>query len=660
MSRQDLILLAFGGIQRYIAESHSTADLGNASRIVAELAKQAAEKLSAQDDCTLVIPSPRALENAAGPDASPEAPPNIPSRVVALAPEGMGPEYAHEAAEHVRAVWRGWVGELFKGTGATPETPGFPDVMWSVAAASAGDYRAQWNLAQTTLAARKRVRAFDFPERRHTGPDDSGRFGPRPCAVSPRWHCERKRPNGARDHEKHEKLSAAVWLKRLWHADDNLPPKRQQSENGERGLLGFPSTAAVATAPYRAKVLERWDDETVRHHVEVLHKAAHEVMLKDEHEVLEAPVPALKDHEGQQDGDDNSGRLKRWFVHNGGWWVVPETWDAETLVQKHRMRGSGEDRSTGDPVAEAKDLESTVARGHKAAEALAKAVGSSSNPYFAILVADLDSLGEHLGANADQQRHGEISERLSDLSELHRENIRKRLGAAVYSGGDDLMAFLPAAEALKAADDCRWAVLPAAEALEAADDCRRAVLRVPKDLSSGADPTSISAAVVFVHQGTPLHLSVERARELLDEAKYVSGKNAVTVGYVTGSGARAHTVRPWATSHVDDALTALNTFMPRGEDAEERKQQPLSPRLIGDLKANRTDLAELRARSRFKSMYEGEVTRLVLRHNGDTEQARALLDLGESEWTGSDDGRSIGDVPVTASRVAVFLRRHVR
>lgn len=436
------------------------------------------------------------------------------------------------------------------------------------------------------------------------------------------------------------------------------PPKEQQrkakKEEAEDhlGPMGFPSTAAVATAPYRAKVLEQWNDETVHKHVEKLHDAAHKVMHHDEHDVVEAPVPALRDHENRQ--DDDCDELRRWFVHNGGWWVVPETWDAGTLVQKHRMRGPGAQRPALDPVKESKVLESTgaedeqlgptVEKARRTAEELTEAVGTSPNPYFAILMADLDGLDEHLGKNAEQERHEEISERLAQISDEHRSSIWACRGAAVYSGGDDLMAFLPAAEALNAADDCR-----------------RAVLEEPTDLSSRPAPTSISAAVVFVHQGTPLHLSVERARELLEEAKKVNEKNAIAVGYVTGSGARAHTVRPWTTSHVDDALTALNTFMPRGEGSDERKKkQPLSPRLIGDLKTHRTDLAELRARSRFESMYEGEVTRLVLRHNGDTEQARALLDLGESEWTGSDGGQSIGDVPVTASRVAVFLRRHVR
>ncbi|GHD16465.1 hypothetical protein GCM10007147_04600 [Nocardiopsis kunsanensis] len=641
MSRQDLILLAFGGIQRYIAESHSTADLGNASRIVAELAKRAAEALRAEDDCALVIPSPSTLAGAAGPDASPAEPPNTPSRVVALAPEGRGADYAHAAAKHAREVWRRWIGDLFESAGATPETPGFPDIMWCVAPASAGDYRAQWNLAQTTLAARKRVRTFDFPERTTKPQDGSGdprgRFGPRPCAVSPRWHSEPDRPAGARDHEKHEELSAAVWLKRLWHANDKLPPKEQQKARKKAPEakdipLGFPSTAAVATAPYRAKVLDRWEDETVRDQVETLYDAAHKVMPDEEHHVVEAPVPALKDHE--DGGGSDSAELKRWFVRNGGWWVVPETWDAETLVHKHRMRGSDAQRSVADTAAEAKRLERTVAEGRRAAENLAETVDRSPNPYFAILVADLDGLGKHLSEHADQDQHGRVSEQLAQISDIHRSSIRERQGAAVYSGGDDLMAFLPAAEALNAADDCR-----------------RAVLEDRDNLASKPEPTSISAAVVFVHQGTPLHLSVERARELLKQAKDVNDKNALAVGYVTGSGTSAQTVRPWTTSHVDDALEALNTFMPHCQGESER-QQPVSPRLLHDLRSSYADLAEMaRTSGLTETIFEGEVTRLVCRHGGNREQARSLLRLGRSEH----DAPSV--VPMAAARVAAFLRR---
>src|SRR5699024_12831001 len=79
-------------------------------------------------------------------------------------------------------------------------------------------------------------------------------------------------------------------------------------------------------------------------------------------------------------------------------------------------------------------------------------------------------------------------------------------------------------------------VLPASTGRERAQACRGAV---------GADPPTLSCSVPFAHQGTPLHTVIARSRELLAEAKEVPNKNAVAVGYITGSGSRAHTVRPW-------------------------------------------------------------------------------------------------------------------
>ncbi|WP_435110444.1 type III-B CRISPR-associated protein Cas10/Cmr2 [Nocardiopsis synnemataformans] len=569
---RDLVVIALSGVQRFITESRTTADAANASDIMAWLATEAAVQL-ARDGAELVIP--------AKPDPS-----AAPNRIVALTATGEGTDLARAAADRVRSEWRTWTSRLF---GEPRDVPGFPEVMWSVAPAAVGDYAEQWKTAQTALAARKRLRAFDYPER----------TGTRPCAVSPRWPSEKSPPSGVPRHERGSELSAAVWLKRRWHATPALRSTHSR---------GFPSTASIASTPFRERVLDAWTAPGVRDLVAELSTAAREVMGEDRFQVLEGAVPCL----------DRAGRneLQQWFVRGAGWWVTPETWNADTLTHEYGTPGSPVDAAA-------------VRRGRHAAEKLAEVIGADANPYYAVLAADLDGLGTHLStAPITHQGHRRVSQRLGKLSQTHRSQVQEdHSGVTVYSGGDDLMAFLPAVTALEAAQACRAEV--------------------------DGNPTTLSCAVVFAHQGSPLHTAIARSRELLVAAKEVPNKNAVAVGYITGSGSRSHTVRPWTSDWVEDALGTLRAFKPhtRGT-APATEDSGLSPRLVNDLYAERAALADLAA-SPHRKTYEAEVTRLVLRHGGTAQQARNLVNLGRSEHGEA----SHAPVPLAAARVAVFLRR---
>lgn len=569
----DLVVIALSGVQRYITESRTTADAANASDIMARLAAEAATQLN-DDGAELVIPSKI-------------DPTTAPNRIVALAAKGQGSILARKTADKARSRWRAWTAELF---GEARDVPGFPEIMWSVAPVDVGSYAEQWKAAQVTLAARKRLRAFDYPER----------TGTRPCSVSPYWPSEKSAPKNTPKHDRNSELSAAVWLKRRWHDTDKLPSTHNK---------GFPSTASIASAPFRARVLASWAVSEVHDLVMELSDAARQVMGPDRFQVLEGSVPSL-DRAGQD-------TLKRWFVRGAGWWVTPDTWNTDTLSHEY-----GAPSEPVDPAA--------VQHGRDAAKRLAKIIGFTPNPYYAVLSADLDGLGTHLSSSpVTAERHQRISRRLGDLSRLHHRRVQEdHAGVSVYSGGDDLLAFLPASTALEAAQACR----------EAVDE----------------DPTTLSCSVLFAHQGTPLHTVIARSRELLAEAKEVPNKNAVAVGYITGSGSRAHTVRPWCSDWVSDALGTLRTFKPRqGSSPSAAEDDGLSPRLINDLYSERAALSDLATRSAYERIYEAEVTRLALRHGGDERQARSLLDLGRSEHAKTTNA----PVPLAASRVAVFLRR---
>ncbi|RRD64215.1 type III-B CRISPR-associated protein Cas10/Cmr2 [Fretibacterium sp. OH1220_COT-178] len=64
-------------------------------------------------------------------------------------------------------------------------------------------------------------------------------------------------------------------------------------------------------------------------------------------------------------------------------------------------------------------------------------------PYFALLVADGDRMGAAISEIGDMERHQKFSSTLSKFAGKAREIVQEHSGVCVYTGGDDVLAFLP-------------------------------------------------------------------------------------------------------------------------------------------------------------------------------------------------------------------------
>ena len=150
----DLVLLSLGGVQRFIGESRSTADVAGASKIVQDLAGLAAHAVQRRLDGS---PAPCGLIFPVAPDA-----PSVTNKIAFLAREGTGPGIARAAVEGISRSWRDRLEETFK-TGQPPRTPGTPDLTWvSVTGpATDGDYGVLWKAAQCEMVGRRRARVFE-------------------------------------------------------------------------------------------------------------------------------------------------------------------------------------------------------------------------------------------------------------------------------------------------------------------------------------------------------------------------------------------------------------------------------------------------------------------------------------------------------------------
>lgn len=572
-SERGLVVVALPAVQRFITEARTTGDVAAASGIYSDLAAVVVSTFEADEGSELVLPGSRSK--------------GMPNRIVALVAGNRGAEVARTATDRVHQAWRERVHSTFGEAGH--ETPGFPVVQWACVPPLPGGYQAQWAEAGRLLAARRRLRDF--------APVPSDGWRERAlCSLSPRWPAEPGGPPGTPKHERDDKLSTVGWVKRRW----------SRSTGAER----FPSTSSIASAPYRKAVLAHLGDEKVAAAVSAL-KGAVEMIDRSR----ETPVAGLD----QQD---------KWIVHSGGPWVYPGRWRVQSLKRE---------ADNADPSVVA----SAAAAGAKASRALQEAMEkhkSALTSYLAVVVQDVDDMGKYLTRTAAGgfRGHQEISRTLLDLSQAQDTLMRSSeiLGVRVYAGGDDLLAFTPAATALNAA--------------------KRANQEVSE--SFGDTPVTASTAVLYFHQHSSIQHAMTTARQMLDDAKDTlrfDGKHALAVGFLRRSGTTEMSLQPWGgTGDSDNAADLFGIF---AQDAEHR----LSPRLVADLERDAGELAPLR--EQHSAYYQAELIRLVTRHTRDRDRdsarkaAKALGSLGRNERA--------PDAPLSphaAAKIGVFLRQEAR
>jgi hypothetical protein len=598
---RDLVIFSLPGVQSFIEEARSTSDVSAASQIYAALAAKVIESFFSRGDADVVLPDHR----VEGRTAASVFVPGIPNRIVVSLPSGSGTQAAGDAAIAADAAWRGWLADVL-GTGNVPETPGFPRLQWvCVPAESGSDYASQWTQAQRLQAGRQQVR--DFPP----VPDEGWRKREL-CTLAPRWPAEDKSPSGVPAHERNLKLSGVGWVKHRWHRIHNLD--------------GFPSTASIASAPYRLAVLDNLGNEAVGDAVRRLRDAVSKIPGT----APETPVPALAETRG----------AGRWLATSGGPWIYPDSWQLDSVAREAGLYRPGRDAEV--PADIRQQLEPVIQDGRRAAQDLRDAMPAHAPlaRYLAVMVQDLDSMGLFLSGKTrgqdkkaitlSQNEHRRVSRELLNVAEAQRDALCEQalLGVPVYVGGDDLLAFVPASTALEAAQRCHDAVPPS----------------LP----------FASTAVLFFHYHASIQRAMSEARLLLKEAKKrVEGKHALAVGYLRRSGATAMSIQPWSGRGGASSAVLFRRFARGGAEQ-------LSPRLVTDLERDSGELAALRAEN--EKRYVAELARLVRRHtNGGkavTADAVEALDwLGLRERLGGNAGVAR---PQFAARVGVFLRQEAR
>lgn len=152
-------------------------------------------------------------------------------------------------------------------------------------------------------------------------------------------------------------------------------------------------------------------------------------------------------------------------------------------------------------------------------------------PYFAVLVADGDRMGEQLGLRRSPAAHRELAEQLDRFSQAAAGVVDAAGGQLVYAGGDDVLALLPVTSVLSGAEGLANAFtdyLPAG---------------------------TLSVGVAIVHYKEPLSVSLAEARDAERVAKL--DRNALAIALHKRSGNPVVFAEGWAATEDDSDGTKV-------------------------------------------------------------------------------------------------------
>jgi CRISPR-associated protein Cmr2 len=140
------------------------------------------------------------------------------------------------------------------------------------------------------------------------------------------------------------------------------------------------------------------------------------------------------------------------------------------------------------------------------------------SPYYALLLGDGDFMGKAINEQTKNglESHQKLSEQLSAFAGSVRDIVQKEhKGSLVYSGGDDVLAFVPLHEVLYCARNL-------------AKDFRKKLEDFKLNDDKAKSPT-LSIGIVIAHHLDSMSDALERVRQAEKIAKSIKGKDALAI-----------------------------------------------------------------------------------------------------------------------------------
>lgn len=558
-----LIAVAIGPVQNFIAAARKTHDLWFGSYVLSEVSKAVAFALH-QQQAELIFPAPRAPEKELIPREDSSGL-NVANKLLARINEEEPAKVLEKAKDAARTRWKQLAQDTLRKKRLRFDehirqhiwTEQLDDILelysaWVKLVDAQEGYQAARNRVEQLLAARKTTRDF------------------KPAAVSfnqqPYLGLPKSSLDAARETVLEKTLSSATRRKLGLGANEQL-----DCPGVIKRLGGNPEQFS----PVTRITLETWLQDIPAEDIQELNQLYEQLVQRD----WATRVRPQRYHKLPFDGD----------------LLFPDRIDA--------LRREMQDTTSLD----------ILRRFEKARRPLYRKYGEP-NPYYAILVADGDKMGEFLDEKGFQE-HQNISRALGIFATKARKIVEHETyrGACVYAGGDDVMALLP----LDTAVDCAQA-LPKAfeEAISSVQQEKRPTLSVGLGISHVMTPFSSALEVG--------RRAEKYAKNGAENTSKQMQRNALAIILNIRSGTETSIRGQW-----DSGIVArLNQWK-----AYYHEQQ-LSSKTPYDLLTAIQDMAWAQDQDDFKLIVKQEISRVLKKkraHSGSHELSPAVMETIEQE-----------------------------
>lgn len=509
MDNHYLLLLSIGPVQEFIASGRRCQDLWFGSELLSFVAGAVAAAIRAVDGATLIFPGSIATRLAERRDR------DVANKILARVPAATVKEAARAAEAAVEEATAFLRSELFRRIGdgmryverdvASAQIEDLLELQW-IAVPEAGDYTQARRRADALLAARKATRTWAqptwSPSTGHLGVKKSSFDGARESVLREELFSEvpeELRHQWFRSHRT-ERLSGVDLLKRRGRIDDREEFFSTSHVAALPFAAGIPredDALARAFDTYRAALLQSLGKGIEERVLRVRQAAEHSVLGRADGSILfEGRLAALAEELGV---DPATGRV-----------TVAKRALREFLGEVRRVR-----RARGGPIGPLEPI-----------------------PYYALLLADGDHMGRAIDAQPTYDAHQRLSDALTRFASAVHGIVTDHAGALVYSGGDDVLAFVPLHRVLECAEHLRIQFFEALQAFPA---------------QAGATPT-LSVGVAICHHLMPLDLALARTRAAEKRAKLT--RNALAITLAKRGGTPVEIAGPWVGSGASSSLAA--------------------------------------------------------------------------------------------------------
>lgn len=507
-----LFMVSLGPVQDFIAAARRSRDLWFGSFMLSELSKAAAREIvrAERDDVAcLIFPSPP----GGLADLRPDARFNVANKILARIegePLDLGPRVKAAVQARLQELRGPGLGKLRSGLRATPDArvphlkhaqdqlDDLPEVYWAALPLTEGaDYGRARRELEGVMQARKLTRDFSCSEWGAAVPKSS--LDGQRESVIPETEFDEVRAGRLSEQELFNRFGVAF--------GERLCGVGLLKRHGRRD-------GADSAAP---------EPETIEHYDHLIYSTSHYAALpvieriRAQHEVDVTVPTQISDFVGTLKGQ---GILDEHLQHLAIKGDTPKDgrllwgYDGRILFTSRYPELLGIRQGGGHRlnVADRDRLEHARAA---LAELLGSAAGLSGepSPYYALLHADGDHMGLVIEGYSQIKDHQKISRTLAGFTEKARAAVEDCEGRLLYSGGDDVLAFLPVHLALRCVDQLSTEFAQLMKGFKGHD---------------GQRPT-LSSGLVIAHFMEPLSDVLAMAREAERVAKEVPGKDALAI-----------------------------------------------------------------------------------------------------------------------------------